>query len=82
MVVIKKYGNRKMYNTENSSYVNLSTIKELILECTCFKIIDNDTQENITNKVLADVVAKVLKDTVTNSRAITVALTNIIIGAI
>lgn len=52
MIVVKKYSNRKMYDTKNSEYVNLSDIVQLLNENKELKVIDNVTKEDITNLTL------------------------------
>jgi hypothetical protein len=42
-VIIKRYGNRRLYNTETSSYVNYEEITKLIREGNDIKVIDSKT---------------------------------------
>ena len=58
MILIKRYSNRKLYDTENSKYVTISHIIELIKENKEIKVIENDTEEDITNIVMAQVLLK------------------------
>jgi len=58
MILIKRYSNRKLYDTENSKYVTISHIIELIKENKEIKVIENDTQEDITNIIMAQVLLK------------------------
>ena len=46
--VIKRYQNRKLYDTHQSSYVTLEEIAEIIREGYEIKVIDNKTKEDIT----------------------------------
>lgn len=50
--VIKKYSNRKLYDVDTSTYVNLSDIKEMILQNQSVKIIDHTSGVDITNLTL------------------------------
>ena len=45
MIEIKKYSNRRLYNTETSSYVTQDDIVELIKKNTNFKIIDAESKK-------------------------------------
>ncbi len=49
---VKKYSNRKLYDTSASSYVSLKRIKEYIRDGETIEIIDNETGEDITSQTL------------------------------
>jgi polyhydroxyalkanoate synthesis regulator protein len=51
-IQIIKYGNRKFYNKNNSHYMNLSEIKDVIEKGYIVKIIDYKTKQDITKEVL------------------------------
>jgi len=53
--VIKRYSNRKLYDTIESKYVTLNDISEMIRNGIDVKIIDNQTNRDITSSVLAHV---------------------------
>ena len=55
-VVIKKYPNRRLYNTETSSYIVLDDIVNLIKSDTDFSIIDTKTGEDITRSILNQII--------------------------
>lgn len=55
-MIIKKYNNRKLYNPETSSYVNLSDIEKLIQERADLKVIDANGKD-ITGETLLQVIA-------------------------
>jgi polyhydroxyalkanoate synthesis repressor PhaR len=55
MIEIKKYSNRRLYNTETSAYVTQDDIVELIKENTNFKIIDVESKKNITSAILIQI---------------------------
>ncbi|GBL03699.1 polyhydroxyalkanoate synthesis repressor PhaR [Glaciecola sp. KUL10] len=58
MIIIKKYPNRRMYDTTQSKYVNLEFIKRLINDRLEFKIIDSKSDADITKSVLLQIIAE------------------------
>jgi polyhydroxyalkanoate synthesis repressor PhaR len=56
MVIIKRYPNRKLYNTERKQYITLDGITELIREGTEIKVIDNATGEDMTALTLTQII--------------------------
>ncbi|MCY4321321.1 MAG: regulator for granula-associated protein [Bdellovibrionaceae bacterium] len=54
--IIKKYGNRKLYDTQKSSYVVLKDIEKMIKNKEEIQIIDNETQDNITVSTLTQII--------------------------
>lgn len=54
--IIKKYPNRRLYDTEISSYVTLEDLKKLVLERINFQVIDAKTQEDLTNGTLLQII--------------------------
>lgn len=56
MIEIKKYSNRRLYNTETSAYITLDDIVGLIKKELDFKVIDVDTQSDITSTILTQIV--------------------------
>ena len=54
--IIKKYSNRKCYDTETSKYINLDEIEQMIKDELDIKIIDNETKEDITTIYLAKII--------------------------
>jgi polyhydroxyalkanoate synthesis repressor PhaR len=54
-VLIKRYANRKLYNTESSRYITLKGISELIESGEEVRVIDNETGEDITNVALSQI---------------------------
>ncbi len=54
--VIKRYGNRKLYDTEQSSYVILNDIAKMIRNQENVKIIDNETKCDITSATLTQII--------------------------
>ena len=56
MVTIKKYSNRRLYNTETSSYITQEDVVILIKQGKKFKIIDAETKNDITSSILTQVI--------------------------
>ena len=56
--VIKKYPNRRLYDTVESRYITLSDIRRLVLDKVEFVVIDKKTQEDITRSILLQVIAE------------------------
>lgn len=56
MRIIKKYPNRRLYDTETSSYITLTDIKQLVLEVTPFQVVDAKTGEELTRSILLQVI--------------------------
>jgi len=56
--IIKKYPNRRLYDTEISSYITLQDIKELVMSHTDFKVIDAKTKEDLTRCTLMQLIAE------------------------
>lgn len=54
-ILIKRYANRKLYNTQSSRYITLKGIAELIDEGEEVRVIDNETGEDITNVALSQI---------------------------
>jgi len=55
-VIIKKYANRRLYNTETSSYITLDHLAQMTREGRDFKVIDAKTEEDITHNVLTQII--------------------------
>jgi polyhydroxyalkanoate synthesis repressor PhaR len=55
-VVIKKYANRRLYNTETSSYITLDHLATMTREGRDFQVFDARTGEDITRSVLTQIV--------------------------
>ena len=55
---IKKYPNRRLYDTEESRYITLVDIKELVLRKVEFVVIDKRTNDNITGCILLQVICE------------------------
>jgi polyhydroxyalkanoate synthesis repressor PhaR len=55
-VIIKRYGNRRLYNTETSSYVNYQDLIKLIRDGHDIQVIDSKTKADVTKSVLMQVI--------------------------
>jgi polyhydroxyalkanoate synthesis repressor PhaR len=55
---IKKYPNRRLYDTVESRYITLDDIRALVLERVDFVVIDKKTQGDITRSILLQVIAE------------------------
>src|SRR4051794_22336240 len=55
---IKKYPNRRLYDTVESRYITLSDIRRLVIERVEFVVIDKKSQEDITRPILLQVIAE------------------------
>src|SRR3954468_19963832 len=54
--IIKRYANRKLYDTQHSRYVTLEQISEMIRAGDDVKIIDNKSKEDLTSVTLAQII--------------------------
>ncbi len=61
-VVIKKYENRRLYDTSSSRYVNLDDVATMIREGTDVKVVDAKTGDDLTRVVLMQVITEDAKD--------------------
>ncbi len=57
-VVIKKYANRRLYNTATSSYVTLDHLSQMVKEGIEFTVSDAKTGEDITRSVLTQIIVE------------------------
>lgn len=55
--IIKKYPNRRLYDTVESRYITLDDVRRLVMERVDFSVIDKRTQQDITRPVLLQVIA-------------------------
>jgi polyhydroxyalkanoate synthesis repressor PhaR len=56
--VIKKYPNRRLYDTVESRYITLADIRRLVIDKVEFVVIDKKTQEDITRSILLQVISE------------------------
>lgn len=56
--IIKKYPNRRLYDTQESSYVTLDDIRQLVQHYKPFKVLDNKSGEDITRNILMQIISE------------------------
>ncbi len=56
--LIKKYPNRRLYDTEESRYITLADVKDLVLNKVDFTVIDKKSGDDITRSILLQVIAE------------------------
>lgn len=54
--VIKKYPNRRLYDTERSGYITLADVRALVSSSVNFKVVDAHSQEDITRNILLQII--------------------------
>jgi polyhydroxyalkanoate synthesis repressor PhaR len=57
-VTIKKYANRRLYDTESSSYVTLDRLAAMVREGRDFQVLDAKTGDDITHQVLTQIIVE------------------------
>jgi len=61
-VIIKKYGNRRLYDTSTSRYINLDEIAALVRNGTEVQVVDVKTGEDLTRVTLTQIITENAKD--------------------
>jgi len=56
--IIKKYANRRLYDTETSQYITLSDLKALIVRGETIRVVDAKNKQDISREVLLQLVAE------------------------
>ena len=54
--LIKKYPNRRLYDTQTSTYITLSDVKQLVLDHEAFKVIDAKSSEDLTRSIMLQII--------------------------
>jgi len=54
--IIKKYPNRRLYDTANSGYITLVDVKQMVLENLDFRVIDAKTGNDLTRTILLQII--------------------------
>jgi polyhydroxyalkanoate synthesis repressor PhaR len=54
--VIKKYPNRRLYDTDSSSYITLAEVKQLVMDGEPFAVLDVKTGEDLTRSILLQII--------------------------
>lgn len=55
-LVIKRYGNRRLYNTETKTYVSYSDLAQIVRDGSDIQVIDSTTKEDVTKAVLIQMI--------------------------
>ena len=55
-IIIKKYANRRLYNTRSSSYITLEDLSRMTREGTDFQVLDAKTGNDITHQILTQII--------------------------
>jgi polyhydroxyalkanoate synthesis repressor PhaR len=61
MIIVKKYGNRRLYDTTRSCYINLEQLADLVRAGHRVQVLDARTGEDLTREVLTQILLEVLK---------------------
>jgi polyhydroxyalkanoate synthesis repressor PhaR len=54
--IIKKYPNRRLYDTANSGYITLADVKQMVLDNVDFQVVDAKSNENLTRTILLQII--------------------------
>ncbi|WP_332775306.1 polyhydroxyalkanoate synthesis repressor PhaR [Polaromonas sp.] len=54
--VIKKYPNRRLYDTDTSTYITLAEVKQLVMDSAHFVVLDAKTNEDLTRSILLQII--------------------------
>ncbi len=54
--LIKKYPNRRLYDTETSTYITLAEVKQYVLDNEAFKVVDAKSNEDLTRSILLQII--------------------------
>ncbi|HBI82763.1 polyhydroxyalkanoate synthesis repressor PhaR [Orrella sp. NBD-18] len=54
--LIKKYPNRRLYDTQTSTYITLADVKQLVLNHESFKVVDAKSSEDLTRSILLQII--------------------------
>jgi polyhydroxyalkanoate synthesis repressor PhaR len=55
-IIIKKYANRRLYNTDSSSYITLDTLAQMTRDNQEFHVVDAKSGDDITHQVLTQII--------------------------
>ena len=60
--LIRKYANRRLYDTVRSRYVNLADVRNLIADGVRVKVVEQSTSRDITNSILLQIIGSMERD--------------------
>lgn len=58
VITIKKYPNRRLYDTSTSQYINLDAIRSMVMGLQEFRVIDSKTEEDLTKTILLQIISE------------------------
>lgn len=58
MKLLKKYANRRIYDTDTSQFVKLADIRQMVLDREAFKVVDADSDRDLTRSILLQIVTE------------------------
>lgn len=58
MRILRKYTNRRLYDTSRSCYVTLEDVKKLVLSTESFQVLDSKTGQDLTRNILLQIIAE------------------------
>ncbi|MBF0429431.1 MAG: polyhydroxyalkanoate synthesis regulator DNA-binding domain-containing protein, partial [Magnetococcales bacterium] len=56
--IIKKYANRRLYDTEQSAYITLDGVRDLVTNRIPFQVVDNRTGADLTRLILLQIISE------------------------
>ncbi|MBF0180171.1 MAG: polyhydroxyalkanoate synthesis repressor PhaR [Magnetococcales bacterium] len=56
--IIKKYANRRLYDTEQSAYITLEGVQDLVMDRIPFQVVDNRTGADLTRLILLQIISE------------------------
>ena len=54
--IIKKYPNRRLYDTETSTYITLTDVRQLVMDSAHFVVVDAKTNDDLTRSILLQII--------------------------
>ena len=60
--LIKKYANRRMYDTHTSTHVNVNDIRQLVIDDVPFQVVDAKSGEDLTRSILLQIIQEAEND--------------------
>ncbi|MEW6377518.1 MAG: polyhydroxyalkanoate synthesis regulator DNA-binding domain-containing protein [Thermodesulfobacteriota bacterium] len=55
-IILKKYANRRLYDTERSAYITFNQVADMIRQGHQVEVIDDQTKENVTSSILIQII--------------------------
>ena len=54
--IIKKYPNRRLYDTQTSTYITLADVKQMVLAHDTFRVVDAKTNDDLTRSIMLQII--------------------------